>query len=564
MLQIDNPLAAESATTSAAIDKHRFRRVRWFFFKVFMHVVWWDFVLNRPFLRVFRRAALPRWQALAADYRLLALDLGGVLIKLGQFLSVRVDVLPREVTQELSGLQDQVSALPFAELAPGIEADLGGSLGTLFQSFDTKPIGSASLSQVYKAQLHSGDWVAVKSLRPGIESIVESDLAAISQAARWLKLNRLIRERVDLDHFAEEFTSVTRRELDLRLEAENTRRFKQDFADNPAIYVPEVYPSLTARRTLTCEFVGFIKLDDPQAMQAAGMDPEQAARILYRTYMEQIFETNFVHVDPHPGNLFLKPDASSDGGFQLVFIDFGMMADIPLELRSALTHFAIGLGTHNAPQIVDAYERAGVLLPSADKERLAEATADMLDRFSSIRMGDLKNVVISEARYFMDEYRDLIYDSPMQLPVDLLFVLRSVGMLSGMTTSLNPNFSPWSETIPFATRLAKSELAMNEGDLMLQALRKLQQLAAIPGRLDRVLTQVESGKLSVTSNLSAKSLLAMRRISDGQQRTTAAITGVGFLIAGIQLLDIGQAAALAWGLIGVGLALNFKGLRRTV
>lgn len=554
----------KTSEPKVSIDRARFRKVRWFFFKAFIHVVWWDFVLNRPYLRIFRTKALPRWQRIARDYRDLALELGGVLIKLGQFLSVRVDILPSEVTNELSGLQDKVNAVPFEDIAPGIEKDLGGSLSTLFRSISREPIGAASLAQVYKAELHSGEQVAVKSLRPGIEAVVESDLAAITQATQWLKFNRLIRERVDLDHFAEEFTTVTRRELDLRLEAENTDRFRQDFADNNDIYVPDIYHQLTAKRTLTSEFVGFIKLDDEAAMKAVGIDSASAAKILYRTYMEQIFETNFVHVDPHPGNLFIKPHKSSTGGFQLVFIDFGMMAEIPEELQSALTHFAIGVGTHNAEQVVDAYDRMGALLPGADKERLVEATADILDRFSNIRMGNIKDVVMSEARYFMDEYRDLIYDAPMQLPVDLLFVLRSVGMLSGLTTSLNPNFSPWSETIPFAAKLAKSELSLSDGEVFLDAIKILQRLAAFPGRVERVLSQIESGNISINSNLSPKSLHSLRRIEHTQQRAASAITGAGLLIAGVQLLNHGQIPELAWGFMISALLLNLKSLRRVV
>ena len=554
----------ETSVSKPSIDQARFRKVRWFFFKAFIHVVWWDFVLNRPYLRIFRTQALPRWQRIARDYRELALELGGVLIKLGQFLSVRVDVLPSEVTSELSGLQDKVNAVPFEDIAPGIETDLGGSLSTLFRSISREPIGAASLAQVYKAELHSGEQVAVKALRPGIETVVESDLAAITQATQWLKFNRLIRERVDLDHFAEEFTTVTRRELDLRLEADNTDRFRQDFAGNNDIYVPEIHHQLTAQRTLTSEFVGFIKLDDEAAMKAAGIDPASAAKILCRSPREQIFETNFVHVDPHPGNLFIKPHKSSTGGFQLVFIDFGMMAEIPEGLRSALTHFAIGVGTHKAKPYVNNSDRMGALLPGADKERLVEATADMLDRFSSIRMGNIKDVVASEAKYFMEEYRDLIYDAPMQLPVDLLFVLRSVGMLSGLTTSLNPDFSPWSETIPFAARLAKSELTSGDGELLLDAVKMLQRLAAIPGRVESVLSQVESGNLSINSNLSPKSLHALRRIEQTQRRAASAVTGAGLLIAGVQLLNHGQIPELAWGFIVSALLLNIKSLRRTV
>jgi predicted unusual protein kinase regulating ubiquinone biosynthesis (AarF/ABC1/UbiB family) len=214
--------------------------------------------------------------------------------------------------------------------------------------------------------------------------------------------------------------------------------------------------------------------------------------------MEQIFVLNFVHADPHSGNLFVqaleggttpKQTGKSPCPFRIAFVDFGMMCIIPEALRASLRSYAIGIGTGKAKRIVNAYQSAGVLLPNADRERLEEATADMLERFSRVRMGEMRDLALREAQYFLQEYRDLVYQSPIQFPVELLLVLRSIGMLAGLTTTLDPNFSPLAETIPFATRLASGELGSKDSTIADEIKRRLQNLLEIPFRLERLLSQ---------------------------------------------------------------------------
>jgi predicted unusual protein kinase regulating ubiquinone biosynthesis (AarF/ABC1/UbiB family) len=164
----------------------------------------------------FRKPPLPRWKQLARSYRILAVDMGGVLLKLGQFLSTRVDILPAEVTDELAELQDEVPSAPVEEIIAQIEADFQRPISEIFACFKPKPLGSASLGQAHKARLLSGETVAVKVLRPGIKVVVETDLIAITKVFRWLKLYKPIRQHVDLDWLTQEFTTITRRELDFR------------------------------------------------------------------------------------------------------------------------------------------------------------------------------------------------------------------------------------------------------------------------------------------------------------------------------------------------------------
>ena len=170
------------------IDLKRYRKVRWFFARAFLHVIWWDIFLNRPLLRWLRTPPLPRWQKIARRYRYLAVEMGGVLIKLGQFLSIRVDILPPEVTGELAGLQDEIPPASLNTIITQIEADFGRPLSHIFEWFSPEPLGAASLAQAYLARLRSGEQVVVKVLRPGIDVLVETDLAAIALALQWLKI----------------------------------------------------------------------------------------------------------------------------------------------------------------------------------------------------------------------------------------------------------------------------------------------------------------------------------------------------------------------------------------
>ncbi|MDX1524572.1 MAG: AarF/UbiB family protein, partial [Anaerolineae bacterium] len=426
--------------TSTNIDPRRYRKVRWFFARSFAHVIFWDIVLNRPILNWFRTDPTPRWQRISRNFRNLAVEMGGVLIKLGQFLSIRVDVLPPEVTRELAGLRDEIPAERFEDIVAQIEIDFGRPASDLFSWISPEPLGAASLGQAHLARLATdGTEVVIKVLRPGIDVMVETDLAAISLALGWLKFYKRISNRVDLDWLADEFTTVTRAELDFAAEGKNAERFEADFAGDPQLYIPRVFWDYSAARTLTLENVSFIKIADLDGMDAVGIDRGEVAKKFYNIYMEQIFITNFVHADPHPGNVFVKPMPTAEEReagisafgvydpvpyapnrpFQIAFVDFGMVAEIPERLRTALREYAIGVGTRDSYRIVQSYVKAGTLLPGADLKRLEEAHDALFERFWGVRVGRMKDVALKEADYLMREYRDVIYEAPFQFQVDM-------------------------------------------------------------------------------------------------------------------------------------------------
>lgn len=574
--------SAAARPDGSHIDLKRYRKVRWFFVKVFLHIIWWDIVLNRPILRWFRTPPLPRWQMIARRFRALAVEMGGVLIKLGQFLSIRVDILPAEVTGELAGLQDEVPPERFEDIVAQIEGDFGRPLPEIFVWLSPQPRGAASLAQAHLARIVTGEEVMVKVLRPGIEVLVETDLTAIGLAIRWLKLYKRVSQRVDLDWLADEFTTVTRNELDLKAEGRNAERFGRDFADDPHVCIPKVYWEYSGVHTLTLENVGYIKIGDLELIEAAGISRSEVADKLYNIYMRQVFVTNFVHVDPHPGNLFIRPlphpdeiEAGVTGfgvndpvpykpgrPFQIVFVDFGMVAVIPERLRAALREYAIGVGTRDAYKIVQSYVNAGVLLPGADLKRLEEAHEAMFERFWGVRVGQMRDVALGEARYFIREYRDVIYEAPFQFQADMLFVVRAIGILSGMATNLDPNFDPWAKTIPFAERFAQEELQQNWQGWLQEVIALGRLVLKLPDQLDRVLTQAQRGNLTVQTSLAPDARKAMQRLEQSVSRLGWMVVAVGLLISGINLYLASQDKSFGLALLVLSLIAFLWGLLR--
>lgn len=565
---------------AATIDPRRYRRVRRFFARAFLHAFFWDFLLSAPLLRRLRPPPIPRWCRIAARYRTLAVEMGGVLIKLGQFLSSRVDLLPVEVTRELAGLQDEVPPAPVEAVLAQIEEDFGRPVDALFPELDPQPLGAASLAQVHRARLASGEAVVVKALRPGIEVVVETDLTAFRQALSWLRIWPQLRRRVDLERVAEELTATTRRELDLHLEGKNAERFAADFAADPGIGFPAVLWPYTARRTLTMEDVAFLKIGDHAGLEAAGIRLEEVARAVYRAYMRQVFLHSFVHADPHPGNLFVRPledepEPAPPGGlsreedkpprgrpFRLYFVDFGMMAEIPERLRAALRAYAISLARRDAAGVVAAYAAAGVLLPGADLERLTEIHEAIFERFWGVGLGQLRDLALAEAPGLIREYRDLLYQAPFQFPVDLLFVLRAMGLLSGLATSLDPGFDPWAETIPFAQELARSEVGRGAWPGFQELVAGAQRLWDLPRRLDAALERAERGEVSVEVRFSRQARRELQSLEAGLKRLSWTVAGAALLISGSGLYALGEREPIAIALVAAGGAALLWGLLR--
>lgn len=558
--------------------RRRYVRVVLFFFLAFLRILIFDFILNRPVLRWLRGDSVSRWIHIAQRYRALAARYGGVLIKLGQYLSTRVDILPTEVTRELSGLQDEVPAESFDDIRAEVERELGGPIQDVFASFMEAPLGAASFAQVHEAQLQDGRPVVVKVLRPGIEDLVEVDLRAVHHLLTWLSLWSFVRRRVDVRWVEDEFATTTRRELDLCQEGAFAERFAENFAERADVHIPEIYWDYTSRRVLTEENVAYIKITDFERLRENGIDPREVAKKLYRIYMEQIFVHNFVHADPHPGNLFVRPvdsepsvieEMKSRAGqaaetigvedrlpfdppgapFQILFIDFGMVAEIPPRLRSALRKYMMGLGNRDAALVIQALRDSGSLLPGADMAQLEEALEAVFDRFWGLDMSDIQRVGLQEAGTLWNEFGSLLRETPIQVQVDLIFTGRAVELLTGITKALDDAFNPWAEATPFAQRLAFEELT----DWRIQGrdfARQARAAARLPSRLDQTLGMMQRGRLTTRSSLAPDARKRLEGLENALRRLGNQVSGSALLIAGILLMD--KDPNLAAGVLSVG------------
>ena len=522
----------------------RYWRIVFFFGRVVAGFIGWEIVARRVGLgRLADRTRERRFRRAAARFRGLAISLGGLMIKLGQFLSSRLDVLPPSVTAELSGLQDEVPAEDFDALRNVATAELDGALAEHFAWFDEEPLAAASLGQAHRARLYDADAarvgfsdVVVKIQRPDIERVIEVDLAALRRVGRWLTRYRPLAARANVPALVEEFAHISLSEVEYRAEAASAERFAANFAANPRILVPRIVWELTTRRLLTMEDVSAIKIGDHAAITAAGIDRGEVATVLVESYLQQIFTDGFVHLDPHPGNLFVTPvedAAPGDPPWKLTFIDFGMVEEVPGNLQEGLTEALIAVGLRDGVRAVRSMEILDVLLPGADMRLIERASTQVFDRFGGKSMDELARVSPEEMIEFAGQFRELLFELPFQVPENLLMLGRSVGILSGVATGLEPRFNVWAVLTPYAARLVSQEGGLSAERVLREAVSLGTVLLALPGRIDRVLGSAERGEFAVrTPRLSGQ----VERLQRTLRGTNGVLVFAALLLAGAMVL----------------------------
>ena len=489
------------------IDQLRYRRILRFFAGVIANIIWWDLMLGRvPVARQRVLSSRPtRLRQVAREFRGLAIEMGGVMIKLGQFLSSRVDVLPIEVTQELQGLQDEVPPADNEQVFALLREQLG-DLNRRFVNIERQPLAAASLGQVYRARLRPAGAaevarVVVKVQRPGIEDLVRTDLAALRVVARWVMRYKPIRKRANVPALMEEFARTLWQELDYRAEADNAEEFAAIHADNPRILIPRVYREHSTDRVVVLEDVEALKIGDTAALAAAGIDTKDVADLLLEAYFKQIFVAEFFHADPHPGNLFIRPQpavAEAVPAFQLVFVDFGMAVRLPKAMGESLRKILIGVTQRDSRQLVEAYRDLGFFLPGADVERITEAHEAVLDQIYGRNLLDLTQPDPREIEAIGREFRDLLFDFPFQIPQDFIYLGRALGMISGLVSTLDPHINPWRQIERYGQQLLRGQSFQQFREMGLGSVLELvRPFLATPARIQRLLEEAEKGRLRV-------------------------------------------------------------------
>lgn len=590
------PISVQATDTTNAVPRpteplrfhprERFLRVSSFFLGVVIHIYIWDIFLAR--FAIFRwyvqRTMLRRWVSIARRFRMMAVELGGMQIKLGQFLSSRADIIPDVVRRELTGLQDEVPPAPAGHVLEVILEELGAPPSEIFRSFETDCVAAASLGQVHYAVLHDGREVAVKVQRPWIDKIIEVDLSAVTWVVRLIKNYPPIRRRADLEALLAEFARVLVQELDYVQEARSAATFRQNFANHPGIYIPEPIFELTTRRVLVMERISGIKITDLHTLDQLGVSRVELAARLNNCYLKQFFIDGFFHADPHPGNLFVRvetalapvqpsppvtsvsrnghlsmdaveaglpidtpPDEVSAGTpFTLIFVDFGMVGRLPPQTMEIMRQGVLGLATNDADRILNCLEQLNMILPGADRRAIKAAIETMLRYSFNRTVRELTNL---DVEAIMAETKDLIYDLPFQIPQDLLYLGRALSMVAGLATEICPDINLFQELRPFArAMLAQEQRNGNWVEKLQQELSELGQiLIGLPRQMDAYYRAANRGELQTRSDLSRLER-SMKRVERATDRLMGGMLATGLFLGGVQLRTRGleREANRAW------------------
>ena len=545
-------------------DQRRYRRILWFFGGIIGHFIVLDLLIGRlPFIGSRVRASRPaRLQQMARRFRALAIDMGGVMIKLGQFLSARVDVLPAEITAELAGLQDEVPSVPFPAIMIALQTELG-DVTRRFAEIEERPLAAASLGQAHRAYL-LGDGgaraqkVVLKVQRPGIEGVVRTDLAALRVVARWVMRYKPIRRRANVPALMEEFARTLWEELDYRAEAANAERFAQIFAGEADVAAPKIYHEHSTGRLLTLENVEGIRINDVAAMRAVGIEPTAVAERLLDVYFKQVFQEGFFHADPHPGNIFvrLRPrpiNAPLDGPtpFQITFIDFGMMGNIQSLVGANLRRVLLAVAKRDARALTQIYQDMGFFLPGADLDRITEAQEAVLGRIWGRSLQEMARPSADEIKELGSEFKDLLRDFPFQVPQDFIYLGRAVGMLSGLTSQLHPDVNLWTQMEKYAL-----EIVGNEGFKLFSPtvlIDEARSLLAVPAQMRRLIHLAESGQFQVRTVEDAGVVRRLVQLDRRLARLNTSMIASASLLAGALLYSTDHSflGLGFWGIAGV-------------
>ncbi len=381
----------------------------------------------------------------AKEFTNLLVDLGPAFIKAGQALSTRPDIVPPTVLEELAQLQDQLPGFESKLAMACIEQDLDNKIENIFEEIDKEPISAASLGQVHKAKLKSGEKVAVKIQRPGLREQITLDLYIVRNIAIWFKNNIGI-IRSDLVALIDELGKRIFEEMDYINEANNAEKFKELHSGNDKIAVPKIYKKATSRRVLTMEWIDGTKLTNIEAVKNLGINPNEMVEIGVSCSLQQLIEHGFFHADPHPGNIL----AMKDG--RLCYLDFGMMSDITQQSRVGLIRAVVHLVNRRFDKLSNDFVQLGFLSEDVDLTPIAPAFESVFTAALEIGVNKMDFKAVT------DDMSGIMYKFPFKLPPYYALIIRSLITLEGIALSVDPNFKILGAAYPyFAKRLMEDE-----------------------------------------------------------------------------------------------------------
>lgn len=495
-------------------------------------------------------AQAARRHQLAVWIRETLLDLGPTFIKVGQLFSTRADIFPIEFVEELSKLQDRVPAFSYEQARDIIEADLGKPIHTLYRTFDPIPLAAASLGQVHRAQLHSGEEVVVKVQRPGLRSLFAIDLSILKGIAHYFQNHPSWGKGRDWLGIYDECCRILWEEIDYLNEGRNADTFRRNFRGEDWVNVPRVFWRLTSSRVVTLEYMPGIKISHYDALEAAGLDRSRLARLGAQAYLHQLLNKGFFHADPHPGNIAVSLDGS------LIFYDFGMMGQVQPLTRQRLMNTFMGVAQRNAEQVMNSLVELGALAEIEDMSPVRRSIQYILDNFMDKPFEEQSINAISDDLYAV------AYDQPFRFPATFTFVMRAFSTLEGVGKGLDPEFNFMEAAKPFAAQLMSNGNPTDGansllGELSRQAAQVSTSALGLPRRIEDTLDKLERGDIRVRVR-SIETDRALRRISGVSMANNYAILLGAFTLSatGLLLSEFVWLAVLP-GMLALGTGIAF-------
>lgn len=497
----------------------------------------------------------------APEHLRLALeDLGPTFVKMGQLLSTRSDLLPAAYVTELSRLQDNASPVGFEQIRDAILQELGGEPDEVFDRFDPVPIASASIGQAHAAYLHDGTAVVVKVRRPDAVRRVHEDLAILLDLTDHLNRMWEPARAYNVRGLMQEFSQTIHAELDYLREGRNAERFAANFANSDIVAIPRVFWETTTSRVLTLERMSGIKIDATEALDAAGIDRGELARTGTGIMLQMIFEDSFFHADPHPGNLFVRPDGS------IGLIDFGMVGELGEELQQKLIRFLIAFTLHDAAGLAASLRALSVTRGTGDSEQLREAMVSFIGEYEGLTLSEVSFTHL--ASRLLTVLREL----HLQLPREIALVFKVLIMIEGIGLKLDPGFDLNGVLSPYVRRLMDARLSLPAIAKRLARVGADSSalLFALPTQMRRLLENVDANGLEVHLRASELEPLVARTERIGNRLvvgmiTAAFIRGIGDIVVRRSQWRPWEGAMIRAGLAAVasfGAYLAWSGRRR--
>lgn len=469
------------------------------------------------------------------------LDLGPTFIKVGQLFSTRADLFPAEYVEELSKLQDRVPAFEPEKVEAIILEDLGKNISELYRSFDLTPLAAASLGQVHRAQLNSGEEVVVKVQRPGLRQLFTIDLEILKGITRYFQNHPDWGRGRDWMGIYEECCRILWEEIDYLNEGRNADTFRRNFRTEDWVKVPRVYWRYASPRVLTLEYLPGIKISHYEALEAAGLERRVLAQLGAKAYLMQILNNGFFHADPHPGNIAVSPEGA------LIFYDFGMMGQIQPLTREKLMDTFFGIAQKDGDRVVKSLIELGALAPTEDMGPVRRSVQYMLDNFMDQPFETQSVAEISDDLY------EIAYNQPFRFPATFTFVMRAFSTLEGVGKGLDPEFNFMEVAKPYAMQIMSNGNTSPGNDIISELSRQAAQVSntafGLPRRLEYTLDKLERGDIRVRVRSTETDRL-LRRLTGVNMGTNYAVIIAALLVSATVLLVNGYAL-----LAGVGLAI---------